>query len=98
MGSALLRSRVRRTGPNSDLTSVSAGQGWLVGATGLEPVPSSVSAKHREPLCYPPLSQVTLDRRCRRETLTWRPGKRSLGHSTLLLLHELLASGARESL
>jgi hypothetical protein len=27
---------------------------FVVGATGLEPVTSSVSAKHREPLCYTP--------------------------------------------
>jgi hypothetical protein len=30
----------------------------LVGATGFEPVTSSVSANHREPLCYTPFSQV----------------------------------------
>jgi hypothetical protein len=35
----------------------------LVGATGFEPVTPSVSAKHREPLCYSPYSQVTPDRR-----------------------------------
>jgi hypothetical protein len=29
-------------------------------------------------LCYPPFSQVGSDRRCSRETLSYRPGKRSL--------------------
>ena len=43
---------------------------YVVGATGFEPVTSSVSAKHREPLCYPPFSQVGSDRRCGRETLS----------------------------
>jgi hypothetical protein len=42
----------------------------VVGATGFEPVTSSVSANHREPLCYPPLSQVAADRRGVRETLS----------------------------
>src|SRR5215211_1185353 len=42
----------------------------MVGATGFEPVTPSVSANHREPLCYPPFSQVTSDRRCERETLS----------------------------
>jgi hypothetical protein len=31
---------------------------------------ASVSAKLREPLCYPPFSQVAADRRCQRETLS----------------------------
>ena len=35
----------------------------MVGATGFEPVTSSVSAKHREPLCSAPFSQVAFDRR-----------------------------------
>jgi hypothetical protein len=42
----------------------------LVGATGFEPVTPSVSAKPREPLCYPPFSQVGPDRRGGRETLS----------------------------
>ena len=42
----------------------------LVGATGFEPVTPSVSAKHREPLCDTPFSQVGSDRRCGRETLS----------------------------
>jgi hypothetical protein len=42
----------------------------LVGATGFEPVTPSVSAKHREPLCYRPFSQVSSDRRPGRETLS----------------------------
>jgi hypothetical protein len=37
----------------------------LVGATGLEPVTSSVSANNGEALCYPSLSQVGLNRRRR---------------------------------
>jgi hypothetical protein len=41
-----------------------------VGATGFEPVTSSVSAKHKEPLCSTPFSQVTSDRRGGRETLS----------------------------
>ena len=43
---------------------------YVVGATGFEPVTPSVSANHREPLCYPPFPQVTSDRRGRRETLS----------------------------
>ena len=43
---------------------------YVVGATGFEPVTSSVSAKPREPLCYRPFSQVTFDRRGERETLS----------------------------
>jgi hypothetical protein len=35
---------------------------WLVGATGFEPVTSSVSAKHRKPLCSTPFSQVAANR------------------------------------
>jgi hypothetical protein len=50
----------------------------VVGAGGVEPPSSSVSANHREPLCYPPFSQVASDRRPGRETLSWRPAKRSL--------------------
>jgi hypothetical protein len=42
----------------------------VVGAGGVEPPSSSVSANHWEPLCYPPFSQVGSDRRCRRETLS----------------------------
>jgi hypothetical protein len=70
--------------PNSYLTSVSAWtgamvvnatafllvRGLMVGATGFEPVTPSVSAKHREPLCYPPFSQVAANRKCERETLS----------------------------
>jgi hypothetical protein len=33
------------------LTSVSTSQTYMVGATGFEPVTSSVSANNREPLC-----------------------------------------------
>jgi hypothetical protein len=50
----------------------------VVGAGGVEPPAPSVSANHREPLCYPPFSQVASDRRPGRETLSWRPAKRSL--------------------
>jgi hypothetical protein len=39
---------------------------------------TSVSAKSWEPLCYTPFSQVVSDRRRGRETLSWRPVKRSL--------------------
>jgi hypothetical protein len=42
----------------------------IVGATGFEPVTSSVSAKPGEPLCYTPFSQVALNRRPARETLS----------------------------
>jgi hypothetical protein len=35
----------------------------VVGATGFEPVTSSVSVNAGLPLCYPPFSQLTLDRR-----------------------------------
>ena len=56
----------------------------LVGATGFEPVTSSVSAKHREPLCETPFSRVTPDRRCPRETLSFRPVKRSLRRPELV--------------
>jgi hypothetical protein len=38
---------------------------YLVGATGFEPVTSSVSAKSREPLCGSPFPQVTRDRKGR---------------------------------
>jgi hypothetical protein len=43
---------------------------YVVGATGFEPVTSSVSAKSREPLCSEPFSQVGSDRRGARETLS----------------------------
>jgi hypothetical protein len=45
--------------------------GCVVGATGFEPVTSSVSAVSGEPLCYPPLSQVavTVD-----GEVKWSPG------------------------
>jgi hypothetical protein len=56
-----------------------------VGATGFEPVASSVSANHREPLCYTPFSQVGPNRRCGWETLSWRPVKRSLSNSNTAL-------------
>ena len=36
---------------------------YVVGATGFEPVTSSVSVNAGLPLCYPPFSQLTLDRR-----------------------------------
>jgi hypothetical protein len=42
----------------------------MVGATGFEPVTSSVSAKSREPLCSEPFSQVGSDRMGARETLS----------------------------
>ena len=42
----------------------------MVGATGFEPVTSSVSANNGEALCYPPLSQVAADRKGERETLS----------------------------
>ena len=48
----------------------SPGQRSVVGAGGVEPPSSSVSAKPREPVCQPPFSQVTSDRRGRRETLS----------------------------
>jgi hypothetical protein len=69
-----------------------------VGATGFEPVTSSVSAKHREPLCQEPFSQVTSHRRPGRETLSWRQGKRSLSALTLPLPHVLPTSDGHESL
>jgi hypothetical protein len=50
----------------------------VVGATGFEPVTSSVSANHREPLCGRPLSQVASDRRGRSKALTSHSVKRSL--------------------
>jgi hypothetical protein len=43
---------------------------FYLGATGFGPVTRSVSAKHREPLCYTLFSQVIANRRCRRETLS----------------------------
>jgi hypothetical protein len=36
---------------------------YLVGATGFEPVTSSVSENDGEPLCYPPFPQVAVNRR-----------------------------------
>jgi hypothetical protein len=36
---------------------------YVVGATGFEPVTSSVSVNAGLPLCYPPFSQLTFDRR-----------------------------------
>ena len=42
----------------------------VVGATGFEPVTSSVSANNGEPLCSAPFPQVASDRRGERETLT----------------------------
>src|SRR5215204_34668 len=45
----------------------------MVGAGEVEPPSSSVSAKHREPLCYKPFSQVGSDRRGGRETLSFGP-------------------------
>jgi DNA-binding CsgD family transcriptional regulator len=50
----------------------------LVGATGFEPVTSSVSAKYRELLCGRPFSQVAPDRRGRSKVLTWRSAKCSV--------------------
>jgi hypothetical protein len=35
----------------------------MVGATGFEPVTSSVSANNGEALCYPPFLQVAFNRR-----------------------------------
>jgi hypothetical protein len=35
----------------------------LVGATGFEPVTSSVSVNEGLPLCYPPFAQVAANRR-----------------------------------
>jgi hypothetical protein len=56
----------------------------LVGATGFEPVTSSVSAKPREPLCKMPFSQVAPDRRCR--------SKRSLDVQLNALFQHLLTN------
>jgi hypothetical protein len=66
-----------------------------VGAGGVEPRFSSVSAKPREPLCYTPFSQVT--------PTVEAKGKRSLdvqlnalfGTGTPPLLHELSTSRAQ---
>ena len=44
----------------------------VVGATGFEPVTSFVSANNGEALCYPPLSQVALNRRQFSQVLSWR--------------------------
>jgi hypothetical protein len=63
---------------------------YLVGATGFEPVTSSVSAKPREPLCYPPFPQVGSNRRCERETLSCRQGKRSLSNLLPTLGHHYI--------
>ena len=43
-------------------TAFSLVRAGVVGATGFEPVTSSVSAKHKKPLCRTPFSQVTSDR------------------------------------
>ena len=48
---------------NSQLTSVLLVKALLVGATGFEPVTSSLSANTGEALCQAPLSQVALNRR-----------------------------------
>jgi hypothetical protein len=61
-----------------------------VGAGGVEPPAPSVSAKHREPLCSAPFSQVGPDRRGGRETLSWRPGKRSLSNRLPTLGHHYI--------
>jgi hypothetical protein len=53
-------------------------RGLMVGATGFEPVTSSVSAKSREPLCGRPFMQVTLDRKGRGKALSSRSVKCSL--------------------
>jgi hypothetical protein len=45
----------------------------VVGLAGLEPAASSLSAKCREPLCYTPFPQVTLDRNGRSYVLSSRP-------------------------
>jgi hypothetical protein len=84
MGNALHPIHSPWSGPSdSELTNASAGsavivsatafplvRALLVGATGFEPVTSSVSAKHRKPLCSTPLSQVAANRKCGRETLS----------------------------
>ena len=70
----------------------------LVGATGIEPVTSSVSAKHREALCQEPSSQVAADRRCGRERSGAVKGNALFRHSPPPLLHMLPTSGAHESL
>jgi hypothetical protein len=75
--------RPPRPPPNSNLISVPVDstmmmsatafplvRPYMVGATGFEPVSSSMSAKPREPLCYTPFSQVSSDHRLRRETLS----------------------------
>jgi hypothetical protein len=51
----------------------------VVGATGFEPVTSSVSATPREPLCGRPFLQVVSDRGCRDYVLTSRSVGRSPG-------------------
>jgi hypothetical protein len=58
-----IRYAATQTGLNAKLISVSAGQSLVVGATGFEPVTSSVSVNAGLPLCYPPFSQLTFDRR-----------------------------------
>jgi hypothetical protein len=65
----------------------------LVGATGFEPVTSSVSAKPREPLCYTPFSQVGPDLDAKGKRSLDVKGNALFRHSTLPLLHVLLTSG-----
>jgi hypothetical protein len=47
-------------------------QFYVVGATGFEPPPSSVSANGGEALCGSPFSQVAANRRCRSYAFSWR--------------------------
>jgi hypothetical protein len=71
MGSALHPVHIPlNAAPKSELPAFPLFMTLSVGATEFEPVTSSVSAKPREPLCYPLLSQVASDRRGGRETLS----------------------------
>jgi len=64
-----------RTGHPTLIERVCAGQRGMVGAGGVEPPSSSVSARSREPLCGRPFPQVTLDRKARSKVLTSRSVK-----------------------
>jgi hypothetical protein len=64
-----------RTGHPTLIERVCAGQRGMVGAGGVEPPSSSVSAKCKEPLCGRSFSQVAPDRRGRSYMLSQRSVK-----------------------
>jgi hypothetical protein len=64
-----------RTGHPTLIERVCAGQRGMVGAGGVEPPSSSVSAKCKEPLCGRSFLQVAPDRRGRSYMLPWRSVK-----------------------